>query len=191
MVSHSIKVYNRLLDHRYRLVSQKEILPLWEEFRTSPVSQLLRSPAHVESAVKANADLFYPGKFYGLTEYSLAQRFESVMTVHIRRGDYSTACQGFANWNSSFFSWSQLPQLPDQLKRGPPVGEGVVGQNTPENNEMYKRRCAPTDEELVTKIHEAKQQWHTDKASNGKKLRTLYIMTNGDRKWLEGLRGGC
>ncbi|KIJ54044.1 hypothetical protein M422DRAFT_42315 [Sphaerobolus stellatus SS14] len=168
------------------VVSKEEILPLWDEFRTSPVSRLLRTPPLVEAAVKANENIFFPGKF--LENYSLNMRFESVMAIHIRRGDYTGSCTGFANWNSSFFSWSQLPELPDSLIRGPPIGEGVYGQNTPENNEMYRRRCAPTDEELVARIHEVEQEWHNDSASKGKKLHTLYIMTNGEKHWLKGFQ---
>ncbi|KIJ54043.1 hypothetical protein M422DRAFT_241303 [Sphaerobolus stellatus SS14] len=176
--------YPRIFD--LRVVSKEVILSLWNEFRTSPVSRLLRTPPLVEAAVKANAKIFFPGEIP--EDYSLSQRFESVMAIHVRREDYAGSCKGFAHWNSSFFSWSQLPELPDPLIRGPPIEGGAIGQNTPQNKEMYRRRCAPTDEELVARIHEVKQEWHNDNASKGKKLRTLYIMTDGEKHWLEGFR---
>jgi len=167
-------------------VSQKEILPLWDEFSKSPVSTLLRTPPHVLAAIKSNEKLFFPGE---VSHYcSLPQRFETVFAIHVRRGDYSGSCQGFANWNSTFYSWSQLPGLPDPLIRGPAYGDLKEGQNTRENNEMVRRRCWPTDEEMVTKIHEVRHQWHNDPASEGKRLRTLYIMTNADKAWLNSFR---
>ncbi|KIJ26562.1 hypothetical protein M422DRAFT_192018, partial [Sphaerobolus stellatus SS14] len=168
------------------VVSKEEILSLWDEFRTSPVSRLLRTPPLVEAAVKANANIFFPGETSD--DYSLSQGFESVMAIHVRRGDYAGPCKSFAKWNSSFFSWSQLPELPDPLIRGPPTEEGGFGQNNYEHEEMYRRRCAPTDEELVARIHDVKEEWHNNNASNGRKLRTLYIMTNGEMRWLEGFQ---
>lgn len=170
----------------YRTVSKPLIIPLWEEFRDSPVSRLLRTPPLVSEAIKANEHLFYPGKTPGT--YPSSSRYDALLAVHLRRGDYDNACTHLANWNSTFYMWNLLPQLPDRLKSGPPVGAGIMGTNTPENNLMYRRRCWPTDEEFITKVHEVRRDWEDDGVSNGKKLRTLYIMTNGKKEWMYELK---
>ncbi|KAF8529746.1 hypothetical protein BU17DRAFT_6062, partial [Hysterangium stoloniferum] len=164
-------------------VSTPRILPLWDEFRKSPVSRLLRTAPIVNAAIKNNEEVFFPPK--SLSSFS---RFNGMMGIHLRRGDYASACQDLADWNSTFYMWNLLPGLPDPLNSGPPVqGESAWGKNTVENYALYRRRCFPTEEELVTKIMESKLDWETG-SEEREKLKTLYIMTNAKEEWLDAFR---
>jgi hypothetical protein len=58
--------------------------------------------------------------------------------------------------------WNQLPQLPDRLNLGSAHGEGV----TPGNNVMFHRRRFPTEDEIITKIHEVRRDWEDELASS-------------------------
>lgn len=170
-------------------VSTRLVLPIWEEFKKSPVSRLLRSPPLVNRAIASNEHLFFPEKTQAAT-----LRYDAMMVLHLRRGDFVGACQGLADWNSTFYMWNLLPGLPDPLHVGPPVGEGIVGKNTPENYLIYKRRCMPSEEELVTKIMESKLDWESGVGMSTRpdfsprrreRLSTLYISTNAEKKWID------
>lgn len=144
-----------------RTVSTPLVLPIWEEFKKSPVSRLLRASPLVNRAIASNEHLFFPEKTQAAT-----LRYDAMMTLHLRRGDFANTCQGLADWNSTFYMWNLLPGLPDPLHVGPSVGEGLFGKNTPENYLVYKRRCMPSEEELVTKIMESKLDWESGVGMN-------------------------
>ncbi|KIJ54042.1 hypothetical protein M422DRAFT_154220 [Sphaerobolus stellatus SS14] len=164
-------------------ISNENALSIWEEFSTSPVSRLLRTSTVVNSAIYENEGLFFPQKIFSSLSWV---RYDGMLAVHLRRGDYIGACENFANWNSSFFMWNLLPGLPDPLRRGPPVGEGTFGKNTPENYDMYGRRCLPTQEQLIERIHNVKNDWESGSFMRPN-LKSLYIMTNAKDDWLQPL----
>lgn len=177
------------LNYFYRTVSTPLVLPLWDEFKNSPISRLLRAPPLVNRAIISNEHLFFPPQ-----SNAAELRYDSMMALHIRLGDFTSACQHLANWNSSFYMWNLLPGLPDPFRSGPPIGEGLEGQNTPENYRLYKKRCMPSEEELVTKIMESKLDWETGVSRDftgtkpRRRLSTLYVSTNGEKEWLDGFQ---
>jgi hypothetical protein len=158
------------------------ILTIWPDLRDSPVSRLLKTSPLVNSAVARNEHvLFSP------TSDHHSNRYEGLMAIHLRRGDYLSACQGLADWNSTFYEWNLLPELPDVFV--PPSGGGW-GKNTPENEAIYLKRCFPSEEQLTAKIMQSKLDWETGggNRSQRQKLDSLYIMTNAEKDWLDGFR---
>ena len=157
-------------------------MTLWPEFRDSPVSKLLRASSLVEFAIARNEHLFF--SHLAVTD---TNPYSGMMAIHLRRGDYVRACQNYATWSSTFYGWNQLPHLPDAFTP-PPTPEGTWGTNTPENYAIYYQRCFPTHAQIFAKIRDVKLDWETHPVSQGHKLRSLYIMTNADAKWLDELK---
>jgi hypothetical protein len=162
-------------------------LSVWPEFKKSPVSQLLGASPLVTTAIEKNEHMFYPPtprdpnnlKFnFGYDPY------KHMMAVHIRRGDYIQACEGLANWNSTFYGWNLLPELPDPFNAPPLKFEG--GHAPPETHEAYKTRCLPTNEYILQKVADSKAAWENN-ASRGeeRRLDVLFIMTNAKKDWIE------
>jgi len=132
----------------------------------------------VESAVKRNEYLFNPGRPRPPIHDNV---YDHMMALHIRRGDYEEACTRLADYNSSFYGWNLLPQLPDPFVL--PAEPFEMGHNTPTNIAEYLVRCLPTNQYLVYKVIESKKQWEGQQ--NGRKLDTMFIMTNADSKWIK------
>ncbi|KAF8892994.1 hypothetical protein BD779DRAFT_1609985 [Infundibulicybe gibba] len=123
------------------------ILPLWDSFSKSPTSRLLATSPLVNSAVDRNEYLFLP-KGPRPPHPVSRDPYARMLAMHVRRGDYKEACVGLATWNSTFYSWNLLPELPDHFD--PPEG-GSWGYNTPENTEKYMEHCLPTFDAIVQK----------------------------------------
>lgn len=107
-----------------------------------------------------------------------------MMAVHIRRGDYIQACEGLANWNSTYYGWNLLPELPDPFHAPPLQFEG--GHAPPETHEAYKKRCLPTNEYILQKIADSKSAWERNApAGQKRRLDVLFVMTNAKKDWIE------
>ncbi|KAF9484849.1 hypothetical protein BDN70DRAFT_872119 [Pholiota conissans] len=161
------------------------ILPLWEGFRDSPVSRLFGTSPIVQSAVDKNEYLFLPR---GPRPPVAASNnpYNRMLAIHLRRGDYKEACLGLANWNSTFYSWNLLPELPDKFNN-PPGYEW--GHNTPENVAYYLEHCYPTDEFIVNKINQSRKDY-VDAAKPGevRYLDVLFLLTNDKTDWVDKLK---
>jgi hypothetical protein len=163
----------------------ERILDMWEEFRDSPVSQLLETSPIVNAAIARNEYLFVSRN--GVGAAGTRNPYERMMAIHIRRGDYKNACLGLANWNSTFYSWNLLPFLPDKFT--PPLG-GSWGENTDENIATYMERCLPHFSAIVQKIRDSRDDYvNAAEEGEGKRvLDTLYILTNDDSEWVHQLK---
>jgi hypothetical protein len=165
------------------------ILNMWEEFRDSPVSQLLKTSPIVNAAIARNEYLFVSRN--GVGAAGPMDPYKHMLAIHIRRGDFKEACLHLATWNSTFYSWNLLPFLPDGFV--PPPG-GESGHNTDENIAFYMERCLPDFDAIVKKIRDSRDDY-INAARGGERriLDTLYILTNDDSEWLqqmkEALRG--
>ncbi|KAF8910486.1 hypothetical protein CPB84DRAFT_1842498 [Gymnopilus junonius] len=161
------------------------ILPLWESFRDSPVSRLLGTSPIVEAAVAKNEYLFVPR---GPRPSVPAARnpFDRMFAVHLRRGDYKDACLGFANWNSTFYSWNLLPFLPDRFINPPGY---TWGTNTPENVEFFLKHCLPSDASIVEQVNNARSEYAAaGKPGEHRYLDVLFLLTNDKTSWVDGLK---
>ncbi len=152
------------------------LLSIWDSFSKSPVSRLLHPSPVVKAAVERNEYLFLPrgprpSKKAGHSTY------DRVLAMHIRRGDYEGACKHFATWSSTFYGWNQLELLPDRFV--PPPGSSW-GENTPENVEIYMKRCLPSIEDVVSKVQAAKLEYDGV-------LDVMYLLTNEKGEWLDRL----
>lgn len=160
------------------------ILSMWEEFRDSPVSQLLETSPIVNAAIARNEYLFVPRG--GMKSPGPRNPYDRMLAIHIRRGDFKEACLGLATWNSTFYSWNLLPFLPDKFV--PPPG-GSWGKNTEENIAVYMERCLPTFDAIVQKIRDSRHDYiKAAKGGEKRTLDTLYILTNDDSEWLQQLK---
>ena len=162
----------------HRLLGSSRLVALWPEFSTSPTSRLLATSPLVASAVKRNEHLF---TLSGSRPSARRDPYAKMMAVHIRRGDFEEACTRLANYNSTFYGWNLLPDLPDPFILPSPDFE--LGHNTPENIRAYLIRCLPTNDYLIRKIGESKEQWES--SSPGQTLDTMFIMTNADQAWIK------
>ncbi|KAF9018651.1 hypothetical protein BDZ89DRAFT_1165052 [Hymenopellis radicata] len=152
------------------------LLPLWDSFSSSPVSRLLAASPIVKAAVDRNEYSFLPRTPRPAVKAG-ASAYDRVLSLHIRRGDYEGACKHFATWSSTFYGWNQLEFLPDRFI--PPPG-AEWGKNTPENFEIYMRRCLPSLEDVARKIRHARDNYGGD-------LDVVYILTNEKGEWLDEL----
>lgn len=153
------------------------LLSLWDSFSKSPVSKLLRPSPIVKAAVDRNEYIFLP-RGPRPSAKAGTSTYDRVLALHIRRGDYEGACQHFAKWSATFYGWNQLEFLPDRFI--PPEGSSW-GENTPENTEIYMRRCLPSLENIVRKVRRARDE------HDGGVLDVIYVLTNEKGEWLDEL----
>jgi hypothetical protein len=161
------------------------ILPLWEDFKNSPVSRLLATSPVVESAVYKNEYLF---QSRGPSPPPGAPRnaYDRMLAIHLRRGDFQEACLNLANWNSTFYSWNLHPSLPDKFVNPPGY---TWGKNTPENVEFYLKRCYPTDDAIIDKIERSRYDYiQAAEPGEIRHLDTLFILTNDKTGWVDSMK---
>uniref|UniRef100_A0A0W0GAM3 Uncharacterized protein n=1 Tax=Moniliophthora roreri TaxID=221103 RepID=A0A0W0GAM3_MONRR len=164
------------------------VLSLWESFSQSPTSRLLGNSPVVDSAVIRNQYFFLP---HGpRPPYSVSHNpFDRLLAMHVRRGDFKEACGGLATWNSTFYSWNLLPELPDKFV--PPPG-GEWGKNIPENEAKYMEHCLPTFDAIVQKVRDSRADYVAEGKRKGEKydrtLDVLYLLTNEESDWLDKLK---
>jgi hypothetical protein len=167
------------------LWGSSRILPLWEPFSKSPTSRLLGSSPLVNSAVVRNEYLFLPR---GPRQPHLSRNpYDRMMAIHLRRGDYIDACVRLATWNSTYYSWNLLPELPDHFD--PPAGGGW-GWNTPENEAKYMEHCLPTFEAILQKVRDSRRDYLNAGLAKGEQrtLDIMYLLSNEKGKWLDDVK---
>ncbi|KAF8185974.1 hypothetical protein BJ912DRAFT_1022865 [Pholiota molesta] len=163
----------------------ERILPLWEDFKNSPVSRLLSTSPIVQSAIDRNSYLFMP-RSSKTHNADVRDPFDRMLAIHLRRGDFSQACLDLANWNSTFYSWNLLPSLPDSFSTPPGY---QWGKNTPANVQLYLERCFPTDEYILNKIRTSRADYiRGAKAGEPRVLDTLFLLTNDKTGWVDSMR---
>lgn len=86
-------------------------------------------------------------------------------------------------WNSTFYSWSLLPILPDAFV--PPAGGGD-GKNTPENIALYMSHCYPNLDQIVSKVRNVRKEFLD--GGKDRKLDVLFVGTNDQTPWLDELK---
>ncbi|GLB38170.1 hypothetical protein LshimejAT787_0500350 [Lyophyllum shimeji] len=166
------------------LWGSNRVLSLWPTFSKSPTSRLLEPSPIVLSAVERNAYLFVP-RGPRPTQAVSRSPYDRMLAIHARRGDFKEACLHLAKWNSTFYSWNLLEELPDPFV--PPPG-GEQGNNTPENVEKYLEHCLPTFDDIVAKIRDSRHDYLKQSKKGHKTLDVLYLLTNAEGEWLDQLK---
>ncbi|KAL0570566.1 hypothetical protein V5O48_011385, partial [Marasmius crinis-equi] len=170
------------------------VLSLWEPFVKSPISRLLETSPIVNSAIDANEYLFFPRgprltisgnkkSTSGSLDTWPRNPYSRVMAVHIRRGDFEQACHELAYYNSTFYSWNLLPQLPDSFNVPP-----SLKWDSPGYKRFYQARCFPEQDAIVEKIRRCRDEYAKSFQGEDVVLDTMYLLTNAKGEWLAGLK---
>lgn len=155
---------------------QDDILPIWPTLRRSPILTSWGWSDLVQSALKSNRELLSP---VPPTQLQVADNdpyapIPGLLAIHVRRGDFSEHCLFLASWGAAFNAFNSFPEFLDPWS----APQGTEEQRTA----GYLRRCYPTIEQIVEKVEVVRR------APSGEGLRNIYIMTNGEREWLEELK---
>ncbi|KAF8170665.1 hypothetical protein K438DRAFT_1773626 [Mycena galopus ATCC 62051] len=92
-----------------------------------------------------------------------------MLTIHLRRGDYFVRCHNLASWNSTYYSWAQLPD------RFPPLPN-----DDPERIKKMLTHYLPTIVQIVRKTQEDYVN-----VGLGRFLDVFYLLTNEQGPWLD------
>ncbi|KAJ7623533.1 hypothetical protein FB45DRAFT_925935 [Roridomyces roridus] len=170
---YTVDFYPQVID--LWLWGDQRVLPLWPLFSSSPASRLLAPSPVVMAALSRNAYLFpqTPASIHSARPspgyaHDPVIPYDRILAVHIRRGDYVPHCPNLAEWGSQYYSWAQLPFLPDHFKRS----EG--------DKDVVLRHCLPTAEQLAERIATARAEYVAagDKKDGERKVDVLYLLTN-------------
>ena len=169
----------QIFDHL--LLGSTRVLPLWDEFKTSPVSRLLTPSAIVKAAVDRNEYLFLP-RGPRLPYPAPRDPYERMLAIHLRRGDFKVHCLHLAQWNSTFHSWNLLPSLPDKFIH-------PEGYDTPEGIAHYQKHCYPEHDMILDKIQKSQEEYIRE-ASPGENrvLDMIFLLTNDATGWVDELK---
>lgn len=170
------------------IFGSRRVLDIYDSLTKSPILSDFRWSPLIESAFETNRPIFSPAS--GLEPYIPALPWfgasanpypplPGLLVLHVRRGDFASHCEHLAKWSSDWNGFNQFPTLPDRFERLPSAG---WGETTPENLDLYMRRCFPSIEQIVAKVEEVRA------TPAGRGLRHVYIMTNGAKDWVDELK---
>ncbi|KAI0340141.1 hypothetical protein BDW22DRAFT_1334794 [Trametopsis cervina] len=161
---------------------KEELLPVWPTLSHSPVLTMFGWSTLAQSAFKTNRHLLLPESQHSPSEsgppcpecdyhyYELT----GLLAMHVRRGDFLGHCESLGHWSASFNAFNEFDIFPDPW---------VAPQGSEdERMDVYRRRCKPTIEQIVEKVEQVRG------SDAGKELKSVYVMTNGDKEWLEELK---
>lgn len=162
--------------------NKDEMMPAWPMLSRSPILTLFGWSTLAHDAFEKNRHLFSPAPL--IQTYSGTPGcprcvdpyapLEGLLAIHIRRGDFLEHCPNLCHWSAGFNAFNQFDGFPDPWE--------APGGSDDERMAVYLRRCVPTISQIVAKIEEVRR------SNTGHELRNIYIMTNGDRAWLEELK---
>ncbi|KAF8159909.1 hypothetical protein B0H34DRAFT_705330 [Crassisporium funariophilum] len=137
-----------------------------------------------------------------------------ILAIHLRRGDFKEHCFNLAEWNAEYSGFNAFPVFAEHDSfRVPRIVEGSTGDyndqkagETPivpsvrEKQNYYLRHCYPDIKLLVTRVREVVHDYENLLRSKegeprkpraslaNKRLKKIYVMTNGDRKVLDEMK---
>ena len=159
--------------------NKDEMLPIWPRIKDSPLLQLFGWSTLAHDAFTANRHLFSPAPpkptHTACPTCVSDDRYEALdglLAVHIRRGDFVQHCPNLCKWGANFNAFNRFPEFVDPWESPQGTEKERMG--------VYMRRCLPTIEQIVVKVEEAR--------TSVEGLRNVYVMTNGDKVWLEELK---
>ncbi|KAI0789487.1 hypothetical protein C8Q75DRAFT_164637 [Abortiporus biennis] len=155
----------------------KRLLPVWPEYKVSPIIQQFRWSPLVENAFDTNIKLF-SSSWRDKISYPYTT-VPGLLALHIRRGDYEGHCNSLSDWGSNWNGFNLFPEFPDQWRT--PSGCGG-GNTTSECRLAYAKACYPTIEQIVEKVEIVRA------SAAGQGLKRIFIMTNGDNEWVGQLK---
>ena len=164
----------------YRIMGSERLLDVMPDFLKSPIVTEFRWSPLIEGILRQNFEHFAPdGLPYSSPDHNPYPVIEGLLVMHLRRGDFEKHCNHLARWSSTFTGFNQLPGITDRftiLPRGP------KGQLTNEGARAYRKACFPSIQDIVRRVGEIRA------SESGKRLRYIYVMTNGKREWMAKLK---
>jgi hypothetical protein len=156
-----------------RLFGDPRILSLWPGLAKSPIMKDFAWSALVQSALKENTAVLEPApsSHDDITPTSIQS---GLVAVHLRRGDFAGHCKYLARYSAAFMGFNQFPELLDRFdnRKYPNDDQARKAQ--------YLEHCLPTVDQIVEKLRVVRE--------TNPKLRRVYVMTNGRKSWLDGLK---
>lgn len=162
--------------------NKEQMLPVWPSLSKSPILTLFGWSTLAHNAFETNRALFSPTPL--IQKYAATPAcptcvdpyapIDGLLALHIRRGDFLEHCINLCHWNAAFNAFNQFDGFLDPW-------EGPQGSDDA-RMAVYLRRCVPTIEQIVDKVEAVRR------SAAGQGLRNIYIMTNGERAWLEELK---
>ena len=158
----------------------ERLLDVMPDFFKSPIVTEFRWSPLIESILPPNSEHFTPDALLppssGNDPYPV---IEGLLVLHVRRGDFDGHCKFLAKWNETFTAFNQIQGITDRFNVPP---RGPDGHLTDEGERAYQKACFPTLEEIVQRVGEIRA------SEGGKRLKNMYIMTNGERDWVAQLK---
>ncbi|KAF8554311.1 hypothetical protein OG21DRAFT_1440550 [Imleria badia] len=190
------------------LFGSARILSIWPRLSKSPVLRNFSWSPLVLEAFARNAHLFgattksfqflpsylrpssshpTPKELHNVEPILPATKIDPIpglLVLHIRRGDFAGHCAHLANWSSDWNGFNKFATLPDKFH---PPHDGGGGQTTEANMHFYFQRCFPSIEQIADRVRQVLAD--QEKTYGGtKELKRIYIMTNGEKAWLDDLK---
>ena len=163
-----------------RLMGSERLLDVMPDVFKSPIVTEFRWSPLIEGILRQNFEHFAPnGLPYSSQDNNPYPVIEGLLVMHLRRGDFEKHCKVLAEWNSTFTAFNQIPGITDRftiLPRGP------KGHLTNEGARVYQKACYPTIQDIVRRVGEIRV------SESGKRLKNIYVMTNGKREWMAKLK---
>lgn len=153
------------------------LLTIYPSLSKSPVMTAFKWSPLVLSAVhnKTGGALISPE----FMSSPLPNVVDDLMAVHVRRGDYDGHCKYLEKWSVPYMGWNQMPGLADAFV---PPTHSKPGANL----DIYLKHCWPDVEKIAERVEEIRREWETERGAG--RLKKLYILTNGEKAWLETLK---
>ncbi|KAK7443273.1 hypothetical protein VKT23_015870 [Stygiomarasmius scandens] len=164
------------------------VLTLWPSLRESPILTEFGFSPMILSAYLSNRHLFVNKNTYQTEDpgdnlaIARTKPIPGLLTLHIRRGDFSDHCLHLARWSSKFTGFNTFPEFKDRFH--PPESEE-------ERAVEYGKRCYPSIEQIVKKVREVATDAHDHALSSEitvSPLKRIYVMTNAPKAWLKDLK---
>ncbi|KAK7039803.1 SH3 and PX-domain-containing 3 [Favolaschia claudopus] len=125
-----------------------------------------------------------------------------LLAIHVRRGDYEYHCQFLADISADYTAWSALgtPGLSQKFHSRPLSQNSSMSSNPPwpalpdyldvpagvQPREAWLEHCWPSAEAIVARVGEVRDTYRSSPSPNPT-LHRIYISTNGERSWIDGL----
>ena len=164
----------------YSLMGSERLLDVMLDFFKSPIVTEFRWSPLIEGTFRQNSEHFAPdGLPHSSPDNDPYPIIEGLLVMHIRRGDFDQHCKYLAERNETFTAFNQIQGIVDRFKVPP---RGPKGHLTNDGARAYQEACYPTLQGIVRRVGEIRA------SESGKRLKNIYVMTNGQREWVTELR---
>lgn len=156
----------------------QRVLGAWPILQHSPNLIDFQWSPLVRGIVQRNIDLLVDPTS-PTTSFDIPNSLNGLVAVHLRRGDFAGHCRWLAYLHAGFNGWNAFPSFVDQF----------ADEEERKNEEVFMRRCLPTVDELVGRLHEIREQYEAVHGK-GHELRRVYVLNNAEEPFLVHLKEG-